>query len=155
MCAKLSARGVKGKVLPPGRRLDGVLDSGVYNQAMERERLVEPSVEPPVPSSPIEADKSDITHVMLHAQAHGGNQMVARAVADNPLEDRLRSRLGGGRPLSADVRAEAETGFGRPMGDVRVHTDGHAASMATELNAHAFTVGQDVFFGQGQFDPSS
>ena len=127
----------------------------VYNQAMERERLVEPSVEPPVPSSSMKPDKSDITHLMLHAQAHGGNQMVARAVADNPLEDRLRSRLGGGRPLPGDLRAEAETGFGRPLGDVRVHTDGHAASMATELNAHAFTVGQDVFFGQGQFDPSS
>ncbi|MEV6491376.1 DUF4157 domain-containing protein [Actinoplanes sp. NPDC051633] len=122
---------------------------------MERERAIEPAVEAHTPPAPAKSDKSDLVSIMLHAQAHGGNQMVARAVADNPIEDRLRGRLGGGRPLPAEVRAETETGFGQPLGDVRVHTDGHAASMATELNANAFTVGQDIFFGQGQFDPSS
>lgn len=122
---------------------------------MERERLSEPSVEPLAPQPRAKSDTSDITHLLLHAQEHGGNQMVSRAVADNPLEDRLRSRLGGGAPLPGAIRGEMETGFGRPLGDVRLHTDSPAASMATELNAHAFTVGQDIFFGAGQFDPGS
>ena len=38
---------------------------------------------------------------------------------------------------------------------VRVHTDKHAARTAHGIGARAFTLGSDVYFGQGQFNPAS
>lgn len=36
---------------------------------------------------------------------------------------------------------------------VRVHRDSHADHLASQVNARAFTVGQDLFFGSGQWSP--
>lgn len=62
---------------------------------------------------------------------------------------------GSGRPLPDDVRAFHEARFGHPFADVRVHTDDTAAQAARSLSAKAFTRGNDVVFGQGQWAPHS
>ncbi|MDJ0592861.1 MAG: DUF4157 domain-containing protein [Pleurocapsa sp. MO_226.B13] len=69
------------------------------------------------------------------------------------LEARIQSRRGTGKPLSKSTRAFMEPRFGHDFSGVRVHTDSHAASTAGELNAQAFTTGQDVFFGSGHYEP--
>ena len=38
---------------------------------------------------------------------------------------------------------------------MRVHTDSNASGLSNELNARAFTVGNDVFFNRGQYAPES
>lgn len=38
---------------------------------------------------------------------------------------------------------------------MRLHTDDEAATLAEQVSARAFTVGQDVYFGQGQYDVGS
>ncbi|TMQ14052.1 MAG: DUF4157 domain-containing protein [Deltaproteobacteria bacterium] len=52
--------------------------------------------------------------------------------------------------------ALATAGSGAPHeSGATLHTDDKAASAASKLNAHAFTAGQDIFFGAGQYQPSS
>jgi hypothetical protein len=46
-----------------------------------------------------------------------------------------------------------EYGLGRDFGDVRVHTGSQAAESAQTINALAYTVGHDIVFGAGQYDP--
>lgn len=60
-----------------------------------------------------------------------------------------------GAPLPDAIRARLETAFGHDFSHVRVHTDGAAAEASIDLNALAFTLGSHVFFGRGQFSPSS
>jgi hypothetical protein len=48
-----------------------------------------------------------------------------------------------------------ETRFGHDFSRVRVHTDEQAAASARAVNAAAFTVGQDIVFGNGQFAPET
>jgi hypothetical protein len=60
-----------------------------------------------------------------------------------------------GRSLPASARAALEPGFGRDFSGVRVHTDAKAAESARAVQARAYTVGQDVVFGAGQYDPDS
>ena len=62
---------------------------------------------------------------------------------------------GGGQPLEAPVRGSMERAFGADLSDVRVHTDGVAAASAQAVQAHAYTVGNDVVFGAGQYQPGS
>lgn len=60
-----------------------------------------------------------------------------------------------GEPLEAGLRAQMESRFGHDFGKVRVHRDGKAAASATAVQARAYTVGQDVVMGNGQFSPDT
>jgi len=75
------------------------------------------------------------------------------AQADDPAT--VRAQLRNGRPLESGVRARMERGFGRSLSDVRLHTDGEAARLAGSLSARAFTVGNDIAFGAGQYRPDT
>lgn len=44
---------------------------------------------------------------------------------------------------------------GRPYRDVRVHTDDRASTLVRAVRARAFTIGQDVVFGPGEFEPAT
>lgn len=60
-----------------------------------------------------------------------------------------------GVALDADVRASFESRFGFDFSHVRVHTDSRSAESAKAIDASAYTVGRDVFFGAGQYAPAS
>jgi hypothetical protein len=60
-----------------------------------------------------------------------------------------------GRPLDSDTRGLMQARFGQDFGDVRVHTGPQAAEGAQALNAQAFTVGQDIVFGESAFEPGT
>ncbi|MFG1609209.1 DUF4157 domain-containing protein [Actinoplanes sp. NPDC049265] len=89
----------------------------------------------------------------FRAPEGAGNAATGRLLGE--VESRVGARAGSGRALDDGVRAEAETVFGAPLGNVRVHDDAEAAAVATLLSARAFTVGSDVFFGAGEYRPST
>ncbi|MDB4966425.1 MAG: hypothetical protein JWN44_2114 [Myxococcales bacterium] len=62
---------------------------------------------------------------------------------------------GGGAPLPADVRDRMQPKLGADLSGVRIHTDGGSADAARGLGARAFTVGSDVHFNAGQFEPGT
>jgi hypothetical protein len=63
--------------------------------------------------------------------------------------------LGGGQTLPDRLRLQFESGFGRDFSKVRIHTDAAAESAARSISARAFTIGGDVAFNRGEFDPHS
>lgn len=60
-----------------------------------------------------------------------------------------------GQPLDHSTRKSMEQRFGTDFGDVRVHADSQAAQSARDVNARAYTVGNNVVFGPGQYAPGS
>lgn len=60
-----------------------------------------------------------------------------------------------GQPLDSATRNFFEPRFGHDFSRVRVHTDDRAAESARAVNAAAYTVGSDVVFSSGQFEPHS
>ena len=60
-----------------------------------------------------------------------------------------------GEPLDADVRRDMEGRFGRDFGHVRLHTDTDAGASALALGAGAYTVGRDIVFSPGAYQPKS
>ena len=48
-----------------------------------------------------------------------------------------------------------ESAFGVGFSGVRLHTDSGAAAMSDRFNARAFTVGQHVAFGTGEYQPGN
>ncbi|GAB4201508.1 MAG: hypothetical protein OHK0022_23610 [Roseiflexaceae bacterium] len=62
---------------------------------------------------------------------------------------------GGGNPLPASERSFFEGRFGHDFSQIRIHADSHAAETAQSLNARAFTVGTDIAFGPGEYQPGT
>ena len=60
-----------------------------------------------------------------------------------------------GQPLDGGARAFMESRFGQDFGGVRVHTDSGAAASARAVGAQAYTVGQNVVFGEGRYAPGT
>ena len=71
------------------------------------------------------------------------------------LETDLDNNHDGGTPLSEPQRAFFEPRFGADLSGVRLHQDTQAADLTEQINARAFTLGQDVYFGAGQYAPST
>jgi len=60
-----------------------------------------------------------------------------------------------GRALPSATREFMEGHFGADFGGVRIHHDGQAAESARVVDAHAYTVGNDVVFGAGRYAPGT
>jgi len=56
-----------------------------------------------------------------------------------------------GRPLDRSVRDYMEPRFGRDFSGVRIHTGSSAARSAEDIGALAYTVGESIVFGAGQY----
>jgi hypothetical protein len=109
--------------------------------------------------------------VPLSVAAQAGNAALAGLVRDvqvrrrglggqgaGPLDGELAAAIdaerGGGAPLPDPVRTDMEQQLGADLGVVRVHTGPAADTLNQALTADAFTVGTDVFFSNGRFDPT-
>lgn len=60
-----------------------------------------------------------------------------------------------GKQLDESQRAKFEAGMLHDLSQVRIHADEKAAESAESVEALAYTVGKDVVFGRGQFQPGS
>lgn len=86
-------------------------------------------------------------------RAKSGPAHAARAGAAPPIvHNVLRSP---GEPLPAAARAFMEPRFGHDFSQVRIHRDSLAAESARVVNALAYTVGNRVVFGAGQYAPET
>jgi hypothetical protein len=81
-----------------------------------------------------------------------GDRATSPHVAPAIVQQALRSP---GTPLDGQTRTLMESRFGRDFGQVRLHLDDQASASAHAVHALAYTVGQDVVFGAGQYAPST
>ncbi|MDT4899076.1 MAG: hypothetical protein QOJ78_6 [Pseudonocardiales bacterium] len=68
---------------------------------------------------------------------------------------RLAGSATSGRALDPKVRGPLESAFRADFGDVNVHTDGNAAQLARDVQATAFTHGNNIYFSPGAYNPGS
>ncbi len=67
----------------------------------------------------------------------------------------IESERGGGRPLDAPLLQRMQSAFSASFSGVRIHDDAGSASLNRLVGARAFTTGKDVFFGAGEYAPST
>jgi len=71
------------------------------------------------------------------------------------METSINSIRGGGQPLPGSTRAFFEPRFGQDFSQVRLHTDTRAAESARAVNAQAYTIENNIVFGDGQYNPKT
>jgi len=61
----------------------------------------------------------------------------------------------GGQPIPRSVRAFMEHRFGWDFAEIRIHANKKSTDSANQLQAQAFTIGNNIFFKQNEFDPTT
>jgi hypothetical protein len=83
---------------------------------------------------------------------HTGSNDVGQIAVPPIVHEVLSSP---GQPLDPAARDFIEPRFGQDFSRIQVHTDAKAAESAQAIDAAAYTVGQDVVFGAGQYAPGT
>ena len=103
--------------------------------------------------------------LMLGLQQHVGNQAVQRWASqqrgtdafeiDADTQARIQRERETGQSLDPNTQASMGRRIGSEFSGVRIHTSAEADDLSHDLKAIAFTVGHDIFFRTGAYDPSS
>jgi hypothetical protein len=145
------------------RRLQAKLAVGSVNDPLEHEadQVAEQVMRVPDPKASIGAAPplinrkcaacADEEANTLQAKPDGMSQLVDSDVS-GIVHDVLRSP---GDPLDASARDFMETRFHHDFSRVRVHADAAAAASARSVNSLAYTVGDHIIFGAGQYAPGT
>ena len=75
------------------------------------------------------------------------------AQVSSQTEARIESQRGSGQAMDPVTQTAMESSFGADFSSVRIHTDSSAVQLSRDLNAHAFTIGNDIFFNEGTYQP--
>ena len=94
----------------------------------------------------------DVSHAPPRIQRFSSK---ASEQSDEAPESVHRVITSSGRPLDAPLRQDMESRFGHDFSGVRVHSGGAAEQSARDVGASAYTVGNNIVFGAGQFAPGS
>ena len=115
-------------------------------------------VSEPSDSSEQEADRT--ADLVMNHQPAGGCQRaisIQRQISQPSSGMIVSSDIvpTGGQPLPILAQEHFSSAFGHDFQNVRVHTDEQASARAHSVQARAFTAGQDIVFGRGEYNLSS
>ncbi len=131
----------KLKISPPG---------DVYEQEADRvaDRVM-PATQLRAGGRGHRAEPQDKEHRLLQRNQADGSGMTE---APPIVHEVLRSP---GQPLDAATKAFFGPRFGHDFSHVRVHTDAAATRSALAVDASAYTVGRDIVFASGKYEPGT
>ncbi|MGY3051881.1 hypothetical protein ACVWYG_000068 [Pedobacter sp. UYEF25] len=76
-------------------------------------------------------------------------------VASDSVSNRINAAKGTGDFMDSHTQSFMQSRFGNDFSNVKIHTDNEAVQMNLDLNAKAFTVGNDIYFNEGKYSPNS
>ncbi|RFC33106.1 MAG: protein of unknown function (DUF4157) [Candidatus Nitrotoga sp. MKT] len=116
-------------------------------------------------NDPLEQEADRVADQVLAAPAHSAvsgaapriQRFTGQAAGDGETATASVDRVlsGSGRPLDPAIQQDMGQRFGHDFSQVRVHTGSIAEQSAQDINAHAYTVGNNIVFGADGFAPGS
>jgi hypothetical protein len=124
--------------------------------------LVQPRLTVGASNDPLEREAERIADRVLDASVVGGVPQRIGSIAGTPSAGRDAAPASvadaiarTGDPLEPALRTDLERRFGYDFSRVRVHCDPAAARSARDVGAEAYTVGHNIVFGTGRYQPAS
>ncbi|MGB1251128.1 MAG: eCIS core domain-containing protein [Candidatus Promineifilaceae bacterium] len=71
------------------------------------------------------------------------------------IERNIQKMQGSGKPLDDTSRSFFEQRMGADFSNVRIHTDTNAIQTSRDINARAFTTGNNIAFNSGEYNPNT
>lgn len=107
------------------------------------------------PGDEYEREAEEVTDRVMRMSTHRVQRTATVPTERSSARSRPDVVPTGGRPLDRRTRSFFEPRFGQAFDDVRVHTDAKAADAARAVDAHAYTAGSHIVFGEGAFSPET
>ncbi len=105
---------------------------------------------------------------LIRLQKLAGNRAVQRLLQRSPLNENtapfeldeetashIDQARSGGQPLDTAARTSLEPELGYDLSSVKVHNSPDDSRLSQSVGAKAFTLGQDIFFKEGAYNPDS
>ena len=125
----------------------------IAQQVVQQLHAPSPPASPP-PGQPTDrAPSPELQRRII--QAANRPRLASGGTASTEFAAGLNQAKSGGNPIADSIRQPMEQAFGADFSSVKVHTDNHADQLSRSIQAKAFTTGQDIFFSQGTYSPSS
>lgn len=105
--------------------------------------------------APVERLASTMGNRAFASLAREGAGILPDGRAHPDVEVAIARSRGRGSALDEGVRNRMGPGLGDDLGDVRVHADDHADTLARSVQARAFATGSDLFFAKGEYQPNT
>ncbi|MFD0676870.1 MULTISPECIES: eCIS core domain-containing protein [unclassified Paenibacillus] len=97
----------------------------------------------------MELPEEESEELQMKPEAGGGFDVTPS------VEQRIQAKSGAGSQMDSKTRSGMEQAMGADFSDVSIHNDAESGKLNEEIGAQAFTQGNDVFFSNGKYDPSS
>ncbi|WP_143306548.1 eCIS core domain-containing protein [Chitinophaga vietnamensis] len=106
-------------------------------------------------NDPMEAEADAMANKVMNTpfiqrKENGGNATVSETASRQ-----IHASSGKGQSMDGHTQSFMESRFNTDFSQVRIHTDHESAQMNRDLHAQAFTVGNDIYFNSGKYDPQS
>lgn len=92
-------------------------------------------------------------------EVSSGEAVQFKAEGEPPLSDAdprdIRTQLGPGRPFGGNIRSRMDAAFKTSFSNVKIHDDPKSRFLARHYKARAFTVGEHIAFGTGEYQPGT
>lgn len=93
---------------------------------------------------------STVNAAAISTKSEGGKSSTSPG-----FESQLVQAKGSGDSMDESTRSEMESKMGADFSGVKIHNDITAQQMSADINAKAFTHGQDIYFGSGNYNPQT
>ena len=80
---------------------------------------------------------------------------AGNSIASNIISNQIQSTKGNGNAMNESTKSFMENRFSADFSSVKIHTGSYASQLSNQLNAQAFTVGNDIYFDEGKYSPES
>ena len=84
-----------------------------------------------------------------------GKESSAGTLASDAISNQINASKGNGSGMDSNTQSFMQSRFGADFSEIKIHTGGESIQMNRDLNAKAFTVGNDIYFNEGQYNPVS
>ena len=98
--------------------------------------------------------EADSTADKVVQRMNNGNSSLSGNSTSN-VGSSINSSKGSGSSLPTQTRHQMEDSIGADFSNVRIHNGNEAGQMNKDLNSHAFTHGNDIYFNTGKYDVNS
>lgn len=118
-------------------------------QPLEEEELLQTKIQ----LQPIEEEEEEL--MMKKIPGHIQKFENSQSQASPETSSLINKTAGGGQTMNPGIKKEMGNKIGANFQNVKIHNDSNAHQMSQNLGAKAFTVGNDIYFNEGGYSPSS
>lgn len=125
----------------------------IQRKEEEEKVMMKPMEEEKVQRKPEEEEK--VMRAVVEEEKVQRKEAGAVPTVTNSFQSSVDASQGQGSKLDGTTNDFMSSKFGADFNEVAIHKDKRAHELASQIHARAFTVGKDIYFNEGEYQPNT